>query len=92
MPIYTGAVTAVTSKAFYVIAQQRHPNRIPTGTRYTIWLHQDGSVVPVPIYTLDPLRASACLEAKRIGRPVTVSTRSTRWGEEIVSVDIQEVA
>ena len=91
MPIRTGAVTAVGSKAIYR-QPEWSPNRIPTGTRYTVWLHEAASVAPVPIYTTDQLRASACLEAKRVGRPVTVSTRGTRWGEEIVSVDIQEVA
>ena len=84
-------MTAVESKVIYR-QPEWSPNRIPTGTRYTVWLHEAASVAPVPIYTTDQLRASACLEAKRVGRPVTVSTRGTRWGEEIVSVDIQEVA
>lgn len=60
------------------------------GTRYEVFLRPpDAMRWTHEVYTTDELRASACLEAKRHQRPVTLTTRTTRYGEEIVSLSLE---
>jgi hypothetical protein len=72
MPIRTGLVQTTVP----------HP-RFPR--RFNVWLWQHSTL---DLYTMDPLKASLCQRAGRIRRTVTLATRDTQWGEEIVSVEL----
>lgn len=89
MPIRTGLVTAVDSQVIYREPAWR-AGRQPVGTRYDVALAVEGFTGFVPLYTTDALRASLCLGAKQKGQAVIVQTKDSRWGEEIVSVELQE--
>ena len=68
----------------FVSTVHKHP-RFPD--RHDVWL-----IGPVPLYTLDPLKASLCQRAGTIHKAITARTRDTRWGEEILSVELAEEA
>lgn len=89
MPIRTGLVRAVDSQVLYRAPSPR-ADRVPVGTRYNVALGEEGFSGFVPLYTTDALRASLCLGAKQQGRAVIVGTRQSRWGEEIITVELAE--
>ena len=70
MPIRTGFVNQVS----------KHP-RMPS--RFDVWLLG----LPLPIYTLNPWLASICERAAGANnKAVTIRTKDSRYGEEIVDV------
>jgi hypothetical protein len=74
-----------------------YPVRYRTGDRFEVVLcgsrHGDAGIP----YTWNALHASVCERASVVHRAVTMTTRDTSYGEEIVAVDLvpelsQEVA
>jgi len=66
-----------------VVQHQWHGNAV----RYQVWL-----VGPLPLYTWDSLKASLCDGARLKHTAVTVHTRETKYGEEIVTVELADRA
>lgn len=88
MPMLTRYVASVQTKSIY-----RDPisavKRIPKGTRYEVHLRETfKSAWGELVYTLDALKASLCLQAQKTGTPITVATRETKFGNEIVTVEL----
>lgn len=57
----------------------RHPSR------FDVWL-----LGPLPLYTLNALHASLCERAGAIHKAVTIRTKDSRYGEEIVEVTLAD--
>jgi hypothetical protein len=72
MPMRTGLVKGV----------EPHPTY---RARYHVYLL--GLIGP-PIYTLNAWHASLCERACALQQPITAATRETRFGEEIVRVEL----
>lgn len=88
MPTFTRYVQAVDSREIYR-APAWSQARIPKGTRYDIHLRTDHSAIwGETVYTRDALTASLCLQAKKTDRQITVGTRDTKYGSEIVTVEL----
>ena len=64
-----------------VAKHPRHP------TRFDVWL-----LGPLPLYTLNALHASLCERAGAIHKAVTIHTKDSRYGEEIVEVALADWA
>lgn len=88
MPLRTRYVAAVSSQSIYR-EPVWSPKRIPSGTRYDVYLRTaPDRIWSEQVYTKDALKASLCLQAKNTSLPLTVATRDTRFGEEIVTVEL----
>ncbi len=46
----------------------------------------------IVFFTWDALKASLCERARLAGRLVTIADRDTKWGQEIVTVNLQQEA
>ena len=88
MPMEQGFVVAVNSQMIY-----KDPiwamKRIPAGTRYDVYLSRAiGEPWSVQVYTRNEWQASLCLQAMKTRQAVTLGTKESRWGREIVTVDL----
>ena len=68
----------------FITQVAKHPRH---SQRFDVWL-----LGPLPLYTLDPWHASLCERAGAIHKAVTIRTKDSRYGEEIVDVTLADLA
>ena len=77
MPIRPGHVVSVVPHARFK-------------ERFEVRLLVPESRIPADLYTMNPLHASLCERAGAIHKAVTIHTKDSRYGEEIVEVTLAD--
>lgn len=88
MATYTGLVRDVAKQPFYGTPDWQQDRGQPLGHRWVVWFYPIRTTPgwgPERFYTTNDWVASLCQEAGK--QLVTVTTRETRFGEEIVTAD-----
>lgn len=87
MPITTIAVASVTDRP----VRSTHLWDQRKLVKYDVQAAMEPGQGFAPLYeTFDPLKASLCLRAKQTGSRVTIGWRETKYGRDIITVEIQE--
>ena len=90
MPVITGTVASVRSKAIHD-RKEGLPNRVVIGTCYDIFIKRDGELVwSEMVWTRDYDKAKMCERAVGSATRLTWHTQDTTFGQKIVYQGLAE--